>query len=816
MMIVRGSRCLVAIAVTTVWLVLASTPAQAAPARAVGPTPPRLAFVDGEVSFWRQGADDWSPAQVNTPLAAGDSLYVGDAGNVEIEIGARAFVRAGSGTQLGLESLETGFLQLEVTSGHAAIDLQRMPEGQVIEVDTPNGAFTIERAGYYRVDVNDDTVFTPRRGGTATVIPAGGETTDVEGDERVVLVGAETATVRRERAPEPDEWDRWNADRMARLTERPRSAEYVPPPVAGIDDLDRYGEWRDTPSYGHVWVPRDVAPDWAPYSTGRWVWDPYYEWTWVDEQPWGWAPYHYGRWCWNDGYWGWAPGPVVARPVYAPALVAFFDSGGVSVSVGVGAPVVSWVALGWGEPVVPWWGPPAFVGRPYWGGWGGPRVVNNVVINNTTIVNVRNVNRFRNVEVRNAVIGVPRGRFGRGDGEHVRFGEDQVRNFRPMRGAVGVRPVSESLVPRSGRAARPPERIQNRRVVATRPPEDTTRRLRAAGLEPRGPARSVAPRIVRPTEGRDGGRRERDLGDRMTPPAAPGRDPGGAEDRRRGGGPKGERPPDATRGANGDQERGGGGAHDRNAPPPPPADAQRGHRAAPPDARGRERGGAEVQGGHDVTPPPPPGDDRGPANRRRGNDAGPDANDRRGGGAVRERRAVPPPPPDAGGAPSVDEGRPDRQRGRREVAPRDVPSHREAPPAVAPRHDAVESAPPAPRRQEPPADVAPPRERRGGNRDGGDAPHGRAAMPPPPAAAPPPMQAPQRQAPEPRKERHAPRPEAQPAPRPEAQPAPRPDRGARQAERRTPAKVEAPAVNPRGGGAPPADERGHKKREPRD
>ena len=29
-----------------------------------GPTPPRLSFVDGEVSFWRPGAEDWAPAQI--------------------------------------------------------------------------------------------------------------------------------------------------------------------------------------------------------------------------------------------------------------------------------------------------------------------------------------------------------------------------------------------------------------------------------------------------------------------------------------------------------------------------------------------------------------------------------------------------------------------------------------------------------------------------------------------------------------------------------------------------------------------------------
>src|SRR6185295_16960634 len=296
-----------------------------------------------------------------------------------------------------------------------------------------------------------------------------------------------------------DEWDRWNFDRTVRLAERPRSAQYVPPVVAGVDNLDDYGEWREAPRYGHVWVPRDLPSDWAPYTTGRWVYDPYYGWTWVDDAPWGWAPYHYGRWCHVNDYWGWAPGPVVVAPVYAPALVAFFGGPHVSVSVGIGAPVVSWVALGWGEPVLPWWGPSGFVGRPYWGGWGGERVVNNVVVNNTKIVNVTNINHFQNVDVRNAVVGVDRDHFGRGRVEHVRVAPDRARELSVVRGRLDVKPVPQSLVARNERAQRPPDRIRNRSVVATRPSQDTTRHLREAGLSTTQPARPVQSRVVRPT-----------------------------------------------------------------------------------------------------------------------------------------------------------------------------------------------------------------------------------------------------------------------------------------------------------------------------
>ena len=71
------------------------------PPAAFEETPPRLAYVDGEVSFSRAGADDWAPARPNLALARGDRLYAGDDANLELQIGPRAFLRAGEGAELG-------------------------------------------------------------------------------------------------------------------------------------------------------------------------------------------------------------------------------------------------------------------------------------------------------------------------------------------------------------------------------------------------------------------------------------------------------------------------------------------------------------------------------------------------------------------------------------------------------------------------------------------------------------------------------------------------------------------------------------------
>ena len=649
-----------------------------------GPTPPRLSFIDGAVSFWRPGAEEWTQAQMNTALAAGDSLYAADRANMEIQFGPRAFLRAGADTETSLTSLDPDYLQFRITGGHAALDLKTLPRGQTIEIDTPNGAFTMDRPGYYRVDVDDTrTVFSARRGGTVTVMAAAGETTALVDNQQIILQGTEAVHVNVTAAPNPDEWDRWNFARTEQLNETPRSARYVPPDIVGLDELDRYGDWREQPRYGHVWVPRNVRPDWAPYSTGRWVYDPFYEWTWVDDAPWGWAPYHYGRWVHVGGFWGWAPGPMVAVPVYSPALVTFFGAPGIGVSVRVGLPFMSWCALGFGEPIVPWWGRRGFVGRPYWGGWGGPRVVNNVVIHNTRIVNVTNITKYQNVDVRNAVVAVDRNQFGRGRTEHIRLDPERVQRLQPVHGDLRVRPVAASLVPREARGQRPPDRLQTRQVVATRPAQDPMSRLRAKGIEVTAPPNRPEPRIVRPQRG-------------PGIPAARPQEGVGAE-----GHPAGE--------------VGAGGRPDRAERPQPGAQPASERAIAPP----REERMRQRQPGRVEQPPPVP-EGRSPGNVGAGRPERAERPQPERPQAAPQERAVPQPPA-GGGSSSAREAQPSRieRPARPQAAPqeravqqqpsRKQPAVREAQPSRIERPARPQAAPQERAVQQQPREVQPSR-----------------------------------------------------------------------------------------------------------
>ncbi|HUH11872.1 MAG TPA: DUF6600 domain-containing protein [Longimicrobiales bacterium] len=469
-------------------------PGEVSPSQATDATPPRISYINGEVSFWRPGAEDWTAARENMPLAPGDVLYAGANGTVEVQVGPRAFVRAAENTQIGLDNQDPDYVQLRVTAGHAALDVRDLESGDAIELATPNAAFTVERAGYYRLDVSEDaTTFRAHRGGAATMTPASGAPVPVSTNQQVVVRGAESPRVEAGLAMELTAWDRWNTQRTDYLIQPVTSARHVGSNVYGTEVLDRHGTWSQTETYGSVWVPTSVPSGWVPYSTGRWIWDPRYGWTWLDDAPWGWAPYHYGRWVFVGSHWGWAPGPLVVRPVYSPALVVFLGGG---VSLSFGRPI-HWAPLSWGEPVIPWWGRPGFIGRPHWGGWGGPRVVNNVVINRNTVVNVTNINVYRNVTVNNAVVGVPADRFGHGQVRPVRLATPEVQRLAPQHGGPGVRPVAASVTPSTGTAAiRPSEAIQRRGVVATRPAHDVRPALRAEGLTSAPATPAPAARIV--------------------------------------------------------------------------------------------------------------------------------------------------------------------------------------------------------------------------------------------------------------------------------------------------------------------------------
>jgi hypothetical protein len=317
----------------------------------------RVALHQGELLLAPEDrADEWSPIGLNYPVTSGDSLWVGADGTAEIDYGGGQF-RLAAVTNVHVSRLDDRQLALFIAEGRLIVRVRFLDPGESARVDTPSGQVTLLRPGLYRIDV------APDRNGLTTVVVREGEASvaiasavqQVLPGQTATIDGTDVARVLVRNGSGVDGFDTWSGNRE-RVYERGTATPYVSRQMVGAADLDAYGNWETYPEYGAVWFPTTVTGGWAPYRYGRWVTLPVWGSTWVDDAPWGYAPFHYGRWVYVGSRWGWCPGSYVARPVWAPAMVAWYGGSGWSVSTTYGSPVYGWVPLSWREPFHPWWG----------------------------------------------------------------------------------------------------------------------------------------------------------------------------------------------------------------------------------------------------------------------------------------------------------------------------------------------------------------------------------------------------------------------------------------------------------------------------
>ncbi len=431
----------------------------------------RLDYMAGQVSIQPNGVNEWVAANINRPLTTSDRIWTDKDSRAELQMGA-ASARLNSETSLTLANVSDNVVQLQLDQGTLNLHVIRLGEGEIYEIDTPNVAFTVEKSGDYRFDVDnagDTTVVTVWKG-------RGEATGDNPG---IVIKGHQQMTFRRGRSldyvstnsPGFDGFDSWCQARAQREDNSP-SLRYVSPYYVGYSDLDDYGYWDTVPTYGPVWVPSGVAVGWAPYRWGHWVYIAPWGWTWVDDAPWGFVPFHYGRWVYFGSHWGWCPGPIYSRPIWAPALVAWVGGShwGFGLSFGIGGGV-GWFPLGWGEPYVPWYGH----SRNYF---------QNVNVTNTHITNITYItnNYYGNAHPVKPV-------------QYVNYHPDRVTavsnavftGSRPTRGGyvpvtaqamsgaavmntVPVRPTRESVTGPGQQTTAPPAQVFSRPVVTKMTP----------------------------------------------------------------------------------------------------------------------------------------------------------------------------------------------------------------------------------------------------------------------------------------------------------------------------------------------------------
>ncbi len=455
----------------------------------------RMNYSQGSVSFQPGGEGNWVEAVPNRPMTTGDNLWADRNARGEMHVGSTA-IRFGSETSLTFLDLDDHTTQLRLAQGSVILNVRHLDDDDSVEVDTPNLSFQIQYAGQYRVDVNPDgqaTIIDVFRG-RGQALGGGNSYTIVANQQAIFRGGADQDNAQdgdRDNAqnqrldyeinplPRDDAFDRWSWDRDHR-EDRSESASYVSREMTGYEDLDANGRWSYDATYGHVWIPTAVDSGWAPYREGHWAFIAPWGWTWVDDEPWGFAPFHYGRWCHVRDSWAWVPGPVVVRPVYAPALVAFVGGGFLSVGFGGGGGL-AWFPLGPGEVFVPNY----HVSRNYVNQVNVTNTVVNitkvtnvynttVINNNTTVVN-NNVTKivYVNQTAPNAVTAVSHDTFvnARPVAHNIVSVSQRDLQQAPVTRMTGIAPVQTSVMG-PGRPTRiaPPAAVATRQVVAQRPP----------------------------------------------------------------------------------------------------------------------------------------------------------------------------------------------------------------------------------------------------------------------------------------------------------------------------------------------------------
>ncbi|MDN3922864.1 DUF6600 domain-containing protein [Roseateles violae] len=322
----------------------------------------RIAEVYGDAWLFDTEAKDWVRVSRNQTIGQGDRLRTDERSRVALRIGSTS-VWLDERSDLEFTLLDEGQVLLSLDKGDLGLRLRSPDAATDYKIRTREGTLIPENKGLYRIEQIDRGArafawagrlrFESSRG--SEIAP-----TLLEPGEQAEFWWAGGPRVERQRIEgNNDGFADWmlSQDQREAGIAVAESQRYVSPEMTGAEELDRHGRWEQSPEYGAVWTPYQVAVDWAPYRYGHWAWTRYWGWAWVDDAPWGFAPFHYGRWVMWGGRWCWAPGRYVARPVYSPALVAWVGTGAVSVGVSVGGrpppPRYGWYPLAPRENYVP-------------------------------------------------------------------------------------------------------------------------------------------------------------------------------------------------------------------------------------------------------------------------------------------------------------------------------------------------------------------------------------------------------------------------------------------------------------------------------
>ncbi len=265
----------------------------------------RLSYVEGQVAF--HSAQEPGPAALpDRPLMPEDRLVTEAGGRAELTLGT-ATVRLDEHTELVIADLDATTVRVELASGTASVHLRELLENETFEIVTPNTAIALDEPGDYRVTfAGDATVELTVHGGVAIVATAGGPVRVAAGQR--VLVEERNAFASLAAPQSADAFDEWVMEREVQLADAEPSRDALREGDA-YDELDRYGEWTEEPSYGRVWMPSYAYGGRDPFRYGHWEHVGLRGRSWIYSTPWAFFTFNQGRWAYlhHLNRWCWVP-----------------------------------------------------------------------------------------------------------------------------------------------------------------------------------------------------------------------------------------------------------------------------------------------------------------------------------------------------------------------------------------------------------------------------------------------------------------------------------------------------------------------------
>ena len=312
--------------------------------------------MQGSVSFQPAGEDDWIQADPNRPLTTGDNIWADQNSRGELHIGATS-IRLSSETGISFLNLDDRTVQLQLAQGTIEVHLRAISNratplkltlrispslsylpANIASKPTPTAippSSSFAKAKAKSPEAAKPTIF-PRDSNTSSMAPISSPTTrNPRPDSTISKTGPNRAT-------------------NSKIILNPRS--YVSRDIDGYYDLDQYGRGRTilitarcgfptaSPSVGRLITTATGSGSVPGVGRGSKTNRGASRHFTTDAGP------------TSAANWGWVPGPVVVRPVYAPAVVGFVGGGGgLSVGVGFGGGFagVAWFPLGPRDVYVP-------------------------------------------------------------------------------------------------------------------------------------------------------------------------------------------------------------------------------------------------------------------------------------------------------------------------------------------------------------------------------------------------------------------------------------------------------------------------------